>query len=110
MAIHELSFKSVDAISPVSYYNHRIRLKGAIAHDKLASELGKLATQLRRITKTPVVADTAEFCLLSPYQLTSDGNFEILSVLAVDITATRYRRQLIQILNQCLCDFFRNGV
>lgn len=108
MAIHELSFKSVNAISPVSYYNHRIALKGAIAPDKLASELGSLATRLRRSTKTPVVADTGEFCLLSPYQLTSDGSFEILSVLAVDITATRYRRQLEQILNQCLCDFFRS--
>jgi hypothetical protein len=56
----------------------------------------------------PVLAETTEVSLLSPYQLTSDGSFQILSVLAVDITAPRYRRQLKQMLNQRISDFFRS--
>lgn len=38
--------------------------------------------------------------------MTSNNDFEILSVLAVDITASRYRRQLEQMLNLCISDFF----
>lgn len=108
MTIHELSFQSVNSIPIVSYYNHRIALKQAIAPAQLQSELGKLANRLRKQTGMPVVAENTEFCLISPCQLTSDKDFEILSVLAVDITASRYRRQLEQMLNQCVCDFFRN--
>lgn len=108
MAIHELSFQSINPVPTVSYRNHRIAFNKAIAPEQLPLELGKLATRLRRRTEMPVVAEPTEFCLLSPYQLTSDNDFEILSVLAVDITASRYRRQLEQMLNQCMSDFFRN--
>jgi len=108
MAIHELSFQSIKPIPTLSYYNHRIALKQAIAPEQLASELGRLATRLRQQTGMPVVAENTEFCLLSPYQLASDNDFEILSVLHVDITAPRYRRQLEQMLSQCVCEFFRN--
>lgn len=108
MAIHELSFQSVNPIPILSYYNHRIALNQAIAPDQLAAQLGKLATRLRRTTRMPVVADTTEFSLVSPYQLSSDSSFQILSVLPIEITAPRYRRQLEQILNQCVSDFFRS--
>ncbi len=108
MVISELSFQSVNPISTLSFYLHRVDLKGAIAPDGLAAELGKLANRLRRETRTPVVADTTEFSLLSPYQLTSDSSFKILSVLPIDITARRYRRQLEQILNQYVSAHFRS--
>lgn len=108
MTIHELSFQSINSIPTVSYYNHRITLNQALAPAQLPSELGKLATRLRQQTGMSVVAETTEFCLISPYQLTSNNDFEILSVLAVDITASRYRRQLEQMLNQCVCEFFKN--
>lgn len=108
MTIHELSFQSINPIPTVSYYNHRIALKKVIAPEQLPSELGRLATRLRRQTGMPVVAENTEFCLFSPHQLTSNNDFEILSVLPVDITASRYRRQLEQMLNLCMSDFFRN--
>jgi hypothetical protein len=108
MAIHELSFQSINPISTVSYYNHRITLNKVIAPEQLPSELGRLATRLRRQTGMTVVAENTEFCLFSPHQLTSDNDFEILSVLPVNITASRYRRQLEQMLNLCMSDFFRN--
>jgi hypothetical protein len=67
MTIYELSFQSVNSIPTVSYYNHRIALKQAIAPAQLLSELGKLATRLRKQTGMPIVAETTEFCLISPY-------------------------------------------
>ncbi|MBV9389981.1 MAG: hypothetical protein JOZ78_26460 [Chroococcidiopsidaceae cyanobacterium CP_BM_ER_R8_30] len=108
MTISELSFQSVNSIFPISFYLHRVDLKGANAPDELAAELGKLANRLRRETKTPIVADTREFSLLSPYKLISNGSFEILSILSIDITAPRYRRQLEQILNQYVSEQFRS--
>lgn len=107
MAIYELSFQAVNPITTLSFYAHRVDLKGAIAPDKLAAELGKLANRLRWKTRMSVVADTTEFSLLSPNSLRSDDSFQILSVIPVEITAPRYRRQLEQILNQCLSDYFR---
>lgn len=67
VAIHELSFKSINPILTVSYYNHRIALKKVISPEQLPSELGKLATRLRQQTGMPVVAENKEFCLFSPH-------------------------------------------
>ncbi|MEP0858672.1 Piwi domain-containing protein [Trichocoleus sp. DQ-U1] len=109
MAIHELSFQSVKPIAALSFYAHRVDLNQAIvAPDQLPSELGKLAKCLRQENRIPIVADTTEFCLLSPYPLKSNGSFQILSFVAVDITAPKYRRQLEQILNLGTIDHFRN--
>jgi hypothetical protein len=110
MPINELSFQCSNPIIELSFYNHRISLKGAIAPEQLESHLGKLAKQLSRETAMPVLPETIEVSLLSPDQLTSDGSFQILSVLAVDITTPRYRRQLKQMLNQRVSDFFVVGV
>lgn len=108
MTISELSFQSVNSIFPLSFYLHRVDLKGANAPDELSAELGKLANRLRKETKTPIVADTREFSLLSPYELTSNDSFEILSILPIDITAPRHHRQLEQILNQYVSAHFRS--
>jgi len=107
MAIHELSFRSVNSIPALSFYNHRIALNQAITPEQLEKHLSELAKRLSRETGMPVLAETTEVSLLSPYHLTSNSSFQILSVLAVEITAPRYRRQLQQLLNQRMCDFFR---
>jgi hypothetical protein len=105
--IHELSFRSLEPLSGLPFYAHRIIFNAAVSPANLPSQLGRLAKQLRRETGQSVLANTTETMLLSPQLLIADDTFQIISTESIDLVAPNFHRYLKQLLDQHTAFCFR---
>lgn len=106
MAIHELSFRSTTSIRNLPFYSHRVDLLRAIAPQNLPSELGKLATQLRKEIGIEVVSN-GRGSLLSSSPLQTCQTLRVLDTEMIDLAEPEYASSLRQVINRSIAQYFQ---
>lgn len=106
MAIHELSFRSATPVQNITFYSYRVDLLRAIAPNDLPSELGKLASQLRKSTTNEVVAGSRGI-LLSASLLETCETFRVLETETINLATPQHSSSLKQVINRSIVQYFQ---
>lgn len=99
--LSELSFVATEPIATLPFLRQRIQFRTTGDHQNLAGDLGRLAAQLKRDLRQPVLTDPYRSALVAPTALTPapDAPWSVLDAEPVDLAAIASERLLFQACN-----------
>lgn len=108
--IRELSFVSQEPLTTLPFISYRIRLNQPVEPSNLASELGKLANQLKYQYRVPILSNPSQVTLLSPISLPPQTEaYTVLEQENINLADKIYQRFLLQVCNFALYRAFENA-